>query len=95
MHCITVKQSLSEVTNGFNFKLFESVQMKSFIEMALDKANAWHKKACVLNATLMMNFVLLMSLRRDLSYSNLSKELVAMLRDRAPNKQIPFEAIYK
>ena len=91
MHCITVKQSLSEVTDGFNFKLFESIQMRSLIKSALDKANAWHKKACVLNATLMMSFVLLMSLRRDLSYSNLCKELVGMLRDRAPDKKIPLK----
>ena len=91
MHCSTVKSRLYGVTDGFIFKLFESVQMKSLIEMALDKANAWHKKACVLNATLMMSFVLLMSLRRDLSYSNLCKELVGMLRDRAPDKKIPLK----
>ncbi len=91
MHSSTAKGKLSEVTNGFSFRLFESNQMNNLIESALDKAQAWHKKACILNALLMMNFVLLMSFRRDLSYTNLSKELVAMFRDRAPEKNIPLK----
>lgn len=91
MHCTTMKGKLSDVTKGFQFKLFTSQQMNGSIIRALDEAKAWHKKACVLNATVMMNFVLLMGLRRELSYTNLSKELVTMFRDRAPEQNIPLK----
>jgi len=88
-----MKEKLSDVTNDFQFKLFASKSMSDRIKEALDVAQAWHKKACVLNATVMMNFVLLMSLRRDLSYTNLSKEMVSMFRDRAPEKNIPLKPL--
>jgi hypothetical protein len=59
-------------------------RLQKDVQAALDRADAWHKRECLLHADLMMSFVLLMSLKRQSSLRTLLGELISLLRHREP-----------
>lgn len=81
---VNIREILSYLTDNFTQEVFEDENFERYIWEALDSSGKWQMRKCILNASFVVEFVLLLMIYRHLSIANIKNKIIHQFRSRCP-----------
>ena len=80
-----IREILSFAADYFGKKVFECDELERFIPEALDESGKWHQRRCILNASFVVRFVIMLMLFRHYSILIIKDMLLMQFRHWFPD----------